>query len=366
MSLLEHNRMDQLLKAQELKNGSIPVYRVEVAPHTVYTAWAEMPAKTCEAFYLDSDVEKGFLVMNEMDDYCRYQALPESAFASKPVYLRNATPFQDVIDKKNQVEAERSERLQQKKEGEHREFFEQATNLNNKLGEVCPIPASYEEYRSGLSSEQFLGPVGYADLPYLERLISEYEGVAGKPVNKYSFNADDSHHVRMAKAGRDLKVKIFEARNGYSIEAKLLDDVTLSMKALNPNGAVLESAIVHFTPGMEIIDDEPEDVAFLDVFDEDNDSFRFGRRIDPEDSLLIPVLADFEEGCFDLSEGSVLNSQMTDGGVIVYGMDDLKGMNIYEHISREHNDISQKLSLMSKASMNRAKERKHETTSPTL
>lgn len=358
-NLLEHPEKDRLLKAQELKDGSIPVYQVEIAEHTVFTSFAEMPAKTCTAYWLDSENAKGYLVANEMDDYARYQVLPESALASKPVFVENATPFQDRVEQKQKAEKDRLQAFYTKQEIDHGAFFEKATALNSLVGPVFDIPSTYEEYRGNLSEAKFNAPAPHAYFDEIKSLVERYEQASGSDVKKMDFlnNKTGPDFFRPELARRELNKQVFEAERGFSINTKVIDDCCISMKAINPKGAVMESAIVHLNPGVEKINDEIEQVAFLETYSEDTECFRFGKRIELEESLLVPVLEDFEKGCFDLGNKPSFDEELTDKGTEIYMAGDLSGLSIYNKLIVEHKDVVNKLSLMSKASMQRTKER---------
>lgn len=356
--VLEHSEVNRLLRKQERVKGSVPVYTVKINEGSVCTSFAAMPALEEDVYKIDTDGYNGFLVMNTMDDYARYQVVPEELLAKPPEFVNNATPMADQARLDAEKEDARIKQYMAEQEERHKNYFELASRINASVGDVCDIPATWEEYRDAMSIDDFHKIPVSVGLYRLDDAIHQFRGVTGIEPSRISFGDKDTPMLRAMKALKNVQKELFEKQHDFSVDSKFIDDLTIQMRVINPNGAVLESAKVSLMPGLAMINENAEDIASLDLLGDDTEYFRMGKRIDGDESLLQAILAEYEEGFFELSKGPVpdLDAEFTDDGEEIYSVSDLGGLPLYETLRTNFPDTIAKFSLMSKASMRRTQE----------
>lgn len=361
--LLEHGAVKRRLEDEENNKGSIPVYQVEIAEGAVSSTFADMPAKTCEAYFIDG----GFLVPNEMDDYARYQLLPAEALASEPVFLRNDMPQMDAMIMADQKKREANNAYLMEKTKNREVFFNRANAFNQLFGDIFDVPASFDAYLESLSASELGQPAPECPDPtHLQSQAQRYHDVTGKNFQppKVTVQGPPKHQaslIRLAAIKQSLDEQIFEAENRFSVEAVVMKDDQFAVKVLNPAGTVIESAVLDLEEGDVTVNGDNFYAHYLEV-DFHNKFFRYGKPIEASESLLAEVLKDYEKGCFDFSRD--VPEYQSDEGAPIYGIDDVRGVQLYDHMLESHPDIVGKFSMMADASMKRENRQDH-TVTPT-
>lgn len=358
-NLLEHREVKKLLLDQEANEGFIEKFRVKVPEGKVQTAFAHMPGKEYDVYRVDINGSKLFLVPNEMDDYYRYQPLSESVFESAPKFIGKETPAKDLENKKIEEANRRKLDFQMKCEQSHLEFFNLASQVNSIIPGFFNIPESIDAYKESIGADYSQSQVRY---DYTETAkdalssISAYQQEFGAELPSLDVKALPEHpRLRLSKLKDCLYKSSFEKKHGFSINANIVDKTMLELKALNPNGAVIEQANVSIDNDIAYFDESPEQVQILELFSEDSTFKRYGKNIDIEDSLLASVVAEYEENYFEFSEKMSLPDYDDEGNEIL-GLRQLQSPSIYRDMLKNNKDVVGKLSLVSKVSLNNTKD----------
>lgn len=360
-NLLEHREVKRLLEKEESEKGFIEKYRVTVPAGAVHTAFAEMPGKEYDAYRIDLDGSSLFLVPNEMDDYYRYQTLPSSVFSKEPEFLGKDSPMADAKLKQEQEAARRKEEVRARNENSHVKFFENASLVNSIIPGFFDIPDNLADYiesiGSDFSNSQNLDTVA---MSAVDVALRYKEACNGEPI-ALDLNGASNPHTKLYRLRNELKTRSFENQYGFSIKTEIIDGSMLSMKALNSKGKVMEEALVSIQDDVAYFEEGPEQVQVLDVFSEDNVFKRYGQHIECDNSLLAVFIDDFEDSYFEFSEKPCLDEFDNDGNE-VFAISTLQPPEIYGRIFSDHKDVAEKLSLVSKVSVDKMVE--HKTSSP--
>lgn len=363
--LIEHRDVARILEKEEKSKGYLEKYRVSVPEGSVFTSFAEMPSKEYEVYKVDLDGLEVFLVPNEMDDYYRYQPLPESVFSKRPEFLGKESPIQDAETKKENEREAQIARIKADCEDSHHKFFDIATQVNAAIPGFMDIPATFDEYKASLGSKVEQERVSYMEMSFAERslsLIQRYPDELKSLDVTEALKGIKDPYSKVHKLSAELSAKHFEMKNGFSIKSAIIDKTMLNMKALNPNGAVIEEAKVPLFDDVAFFDGSPEKIQYLDLESEDSTYKRFGKNVEFENSLLAEVLSHFQDNMFEFSKNPDL-PEFDDEGNEIFILKELESPGIYTTMNQSFGETVGKLSLVSRASMKKTV--KHETPSDT-
>lgn len=361
-NLIEHAEAKRILEAAEKSQGFLERFRVSVPEGSVHTTFAEMPAKEYEVFRVDIDGEALYLVPNEMDDYARYQPLPLSVFCDAPVFLGTETPFSDQKLNEARERVRVMTETKARNESSHVTFFEAASEVNRSIPGFFDIPETLPEYIDAIGSK--FSEIFNLDADLAQRandVVGKYKSITGEEKPNIDFNENSCPRTKLYKLINVLEGKSFEKDYGFSIEAEVIDGSMLSMKALNPKGGVLEQVLVSIEDGVSYFDESPEKVQVLDLCSMENVYKRYGKHVDYEESLLAIILDQYEDSYFEMTDKPSL-PEYDDDGTEVLALSSLQAPAIYKDIRADNENVAQKLSLVSKVSLDKTVN--HKVSSP--